>query len=338
LSSRLRILITGGGTTTAVSALKGLRMTDDPSLEIVMGDMSRECAGAHLGDEFLELPSANEPDFGERVIRLCLEHDIHLVIPIIDHEFAGWSMVRHRLREHGIEVVISSRSALRQCQEKDRTYQLFRHLGIPTIETWRADEISDPATLPFPVYLKPRCGRASLDNYQADNLDEYSLFIAKVPDALVQPLTRGTEVTIDCLNDLEGRFLAAAPRIRQQVKSGQAYRSKTFRDAALEAMARRITEALPIIGPCNIQCFLTDNGPRFFEINARFGAGSVLSMRAGLNGPAALVALVRGEPLPSLKTRPDVSMLRYWEEVFVEQGCPETVQPAALVAHCEGTP
>ena len=57
--------------------------------------------------------------------------------------------------------------------------------------------------------------------------------------------------------------------------------------------------------------------PRFFEINARFGAGSVLSMQAGLNGPAALVALVRGQPLPPLETRAGVAMMRYWEEVFV---------------------
>ena len=268
LSERLRILITGAGTTTAVSALKGLRMAEDPSLEIVMGDMSLDCAGAHLGDEFVQLPSASEPDFGDRVMRMCFERRIDMVIPIIDHEFAGWSKVRPLLRDHGVQVIISSLSALQKCQEKDRTYQLFRQLGIPTIETWRADEINDPSTLPFPIYLKPRCGRASLDNYQADNLDEYRLFVAKVPDALVQPLTLGTEVTIDCLNDLQGRFLAAAPRVRLQVKSGQAYRSRTFRDAGLEDMARRITEALPIIGPCNMQCFLTDDGPRFFEINA----------------------------------------------------------------------
>ena len=83
-------------------------------------------------------------------------------------------------------------------------------------------------------------------------------------------------------------------------------------------MAQRITESLPIIGPCNIQCFLTDAGPVFFEINARFGAGSILSMKAGLNGPAALVAMARGRPLPPLEARADVTMLRYWQEVFVE--------------------
>jgi carbamoyl-phosphate synthase large subunit len=322
LAERFRILITGAGTTTAVSALKGLLLAQDASLQVVMGDMSAECAGAHLGDDFVALPSAACPDFGERVVRLCLERRISMVIPIIDHEFAGWSRVRSVLANHGVHVVISSPAALEKCQEKDQTYQLFCRLGIPTIPTWRAADIGDPVGLPFPVYLKPRCGRASIDNYQADNLDEYRLFVAKVPDVLVQPLTRGTEVTIDCLNDLQGRFLAACPRLRQQVKCGQAYRSKTFRDSALEDMARRITEALPIIGPCNIQCFLTDDGPRFFEINPRFGAGSILSMRAGLNGPYALVAMVRSQPLPPLEARAGVGMLRYWQEVFVEGNRP----------------
>jgi carbamoyl-phosphate synthase large subunit len=318
MSDWYRVLVTGGGTTTAVSVLKGLRLVGDPSLHVVLGDMSEECAGAHLGDEFVRLPSASDPDFRDKAIRLCCEHRIKLVIPIIDHEFVGWSQVRRQLREHGCEVVISSEQALADCREKDRTFHLFRKLGIPTIQTWRADEIADPATLPFPVYMKPRCGRASIDNYRADTLDEYRLLIDKVPDALVQPYTAGTEVTIDCVSDLGGRFLAACPRVRVQVKSGQSYRSRTFRDVGLEAMAKTIVEALPIVGACNMQCFLTEDGPRFFEINARFGAGSVLSMQAGLNGPAALVSMARGQTLPMLKPRSNMSMLRYWQEVFVE--------------------
>ena len=313
-----RVLVTGGGTTTAVSVLKGLRMASDPGIFVVMGDMSEDCAGAHLGDAFVELPSANVSDFQNRIVELCRRERIDLVIPIIDFEFAAWSQVRSRLREFGTEVAISSPEALANCQEKDRTHRLFRELDIPTIPTWRAAAIDDPKSLPFPVYLKPRCGRASIDNYRADNLDEYRLFIGKVPDAIVQPFTAGTEVTIDCLSDLGGRFVACLPRVRVQVKSGQSYRSRTFRDATLEALAQRVAEALPIVGACNMQCFLTDDGPKFFEINARFGAGSVLSMQAGLNGPAALVAMARGQALPSLKPRANVAMLRYWQEVFTE--------------------
>src|SRR5688572_21093267 len=119
MADRFRILITGGGTTTAVSALKGLRMAQDPSLQVVMGDMTSECAGALLGDEFTLLPSASAPDFEALVIRLCLERHINMVIPIIDHEFAGWSKVRPILADQGVQVVVSSLPALQKCQEKD---------------------------------------------------------------------------------------------------------------------------------------------------------------------------------------------------------------------------
>jgi carbamoyl-phosphate synthase large subunit len=178
-------------------------------------------------------------------------------------------------------------------------------------------DVADPAELPFPVYLKPRCGRASLDNFAAADVQEYQMAVRKVPDAIVQPLFRGDEVTIDTISDLQGRFLAASPRLRLEVKSGQAYRSRTFGDAELVSWARRIVEGLPIMGAANIQCFLTAQGPRFFEINARFGAGTILSIEAGLNGPRALVNLARGRPVGELSPRSGVLMLRYWQEVFV---------------------
>jgi carbamoyl-phosphate synthase large subunit len=312
----IRVLVTGAGTTTAVGVLKGLRATIDASIYVLMGDMNRDCAGAHLGDGFIQMPPARADDFCAKVVALCREHRIDLVIPIIDYEFPGWCKAAGRLREAGTTVVISPAAALAKCMEKDQTYAYFRSLAVPAVETWRAAEITDPASLPYPVYLKPRCGRASLDNYKAENEAEYRLFIGKVSDAIVQPFTTGVEVTIDTVSDLKGKFLAASPRERVEIKSGQAYRSRTISAPELTATARRIVEGLPIFGPSNIQCFLTDNGPRFFEINARFGAGSILSMNAGMNGPLALVDLARGRPVRDLTAQPDLLMLRYWQEVF----------------------
>jgi carbamoyl-phosphate synthase large subunit len=315
----LRVLITGAGSTTAVTALKGLRAAQDPSIQVFMGDLNPDCAGARLGDRFVRMPPARADDFGERVVELCREHRIGLVIPILDYEFLGWCAVAGRLREMGTTVVISPRRALQRCIEKDQTHAYFRSLGVPTIPTWKVEEVEDPESLPFPVYLKPRCGRASLDNYRAEDMAEYRAAVRKVPDAVVQPFVTGTEVTIDTLSDLEGNFLAASPRVRIEVKSGQAYRSRTVADAGLVGWARRIVEGLPIVGPANIQCFLTDDGPRFFEINARLGAGTILSIHAGLNGPRALANLARGRQPGDLTPRPGVLMMRYWQEVFAEE-------------------
>jgi carbamoyl-phosphate synthase large subunit len=311
-----KILITGAGTTTAMTALKGLRAIQDSSLHITMGDMQWNCAGAYLGDDFVQMPPASAPDFVERAIGICRERRIDLVIPIIDYEFLGWARAAEPLAHSGTQVVISPAKAIEICQEKDRTDAYFRSLGVPCPLTWRSTDIRDEQALPFPVIVKPRCGRASLDTYMAENLEAYRFYLPRVPDPIVQPCLRGQEVTIDTISDLQGSFLAASPRIRLEVKGGQAFKSVTIDAPELVELARRIVEPLPIIGPSNIQCFLTEEGVQFFEINARFGAGSILSIAAGMNGPAALVAMVRGERLPSLITRPGLMMMRYWQEVF----------------------
>lgn len=313
------ILITGAGTTNAVTVLKGLKAINDPSIRVLMGDAQPDCAGAYLGDEFVCMPLASDPDFEKRVIEICCKHRIDLVVPTIDYEFAGWSRVAEELLAAGIRVIVSSPSVIAQCQQKDLTIQYFRKLGVPCPTTWRIGEIEDLIKLTFPVFIKPRCGRGSLAANRADTLEEYLYYAAKMRDLIVQPCLQGDEVTIDTLSDLEGHFLAASPRIRVEVKAGQAYRSVTIDAPELIQYARKIVEGLPIIGPCNIQCFLTAQGPQFIEINPRFGAGTALSINAGLNGPVALVAMAQGKPMPELRPRPNVWMLRYWQEVYVER-------------------
>jgi carbamoyl-phosphate synthase large subunit len=316
---KFTVLITGAGTTNAVTVLKGLKAMGDPSLQVFMGDIEPDCAGAYLGDEFVFMPLASGPDFEERVIEICRKHHVDLVIPTIDYEFARWSSVAGELLAAGTRVIISGAHVITRCGQKDLTIQYFREVGVPCPDTRRISEIKDPSKLPFPVFVKPRCGRGSLAANRVDNLEEYLFYTAKTEDLIVQTYLQGEEVTIDTLSDLEGCFLAANPRIRVEVKSGQAYRGLTIHAPELTAYAKKIVEGMPIIGPGNIQCFLTEKGPQFTEINPRFGAGTALSINAGLNAPAALVAMAQGKPIPELKPRPNVWMLRYWQEVFVER-------------------
>ena len=312
-----KVLITGAGTTTANSVLKGLRAMKENSLHVTMGDMEKNCAGAYLGDDFVQMPPGTASDFVERAIGICRQRQIDLVIPVIDYEFFGWAQAKEPLAQSGTQVVISHTKALQICDEKDRTIDYFRSLQVPCPPTWRPAGVPNEQALPFPVMIKPRCGRGSLDTYRAENVEEYRFYLPRVPDPIVEPCLQGQEVTIDTISDLEGRFLAATPRIRLEVKAGQAFKSITIDAPELVEVARRIVESLRIVGPSNIQCFLTDEGAQFFEINARFGAGTILSILAGMNGPAALVAMARGEKLPPLTGRTGLLMLRYWQEVFV---------------------
>lgn len=316
--SRFHVLITGAGSTTAVTVLKGIRLLNDSNIRVFMGDMRPDCAGAYLGDQFVCMPRADHPAFQSLVVDICRRFAIDLVIPIIDYEFCGWSQVAPELLTRGTRVVVSTSDVVAQCDEKDLTIQYFESIGVPCPQTWKVVDIKNPNELQFPVFIKPRCGRGSQDAHRADNIAEYRYYTSKTGDLIVQPCLQGREITVDTMSDFEGSFLAASPRIRVEIRSGQAYRSVTVANSQLVTYAQKIVENFPIIGPSNIQCFLNDSGPQFFEINARFGAGTALSIAAGLNGPAALVAMAQWRKLPPLKPRAQVKMLRYWQEVFVE--------------------
>jgi carbamoyl-phosphate synthase large subunit len=316
MDGRFTVLITGAGTTTAISVLKGLRKLADPTLRVIMADAQSDCAGAHLGDAFTRLPLASDPDFADRAVANTRRHAVDLVIPIIDYEFPIWATLAEQLLAEGTRVVISDAETIAICDGKDRTARYFAERDIPGPQTWRAEDIDDPSALPYPVFIKPRCGRGSLDAWAAEDDTAYRHHVRQVSEPIIQPRLHGPEVTIDTLSDFSGKFLGASARIRVQVKSGQAFRSVTLASEALRQYAQRIVEGLPIVGPANIQGFLTDHGPRFTEVNARFGAGTILSIEAGFNGPAALVAMARGTPLPPLTARPGVWMYRYWQEVF----------------------
>jgi hypothetical protein len=78
------VLITGAGTTNAVTVLKGIEAMNDPSVRVLMGDIQPNCAGAYLGDEFVCMSLASDPHFEERVIEICHKRRIDLVVPTID--------------------------------------------------------------------------------------------------------------------------------------------------------------------------------------------------------------------------------------------------------------
>lgn len=316
---QFNVLITGAGTTTAITVLKALRSVGDQSIQLFMGDPEPNCAGAYLGDQYICMPFANDPEFEKKISEICTKHRINLVIPIIDYEFMSWSRMAQELLTLGVRVVISKPNVIEICGQKDLTIEYFNKIGAPCPATWRVQNISDPDNLSFPLFIKPRRGRASLNTQQVNNVEEYLYYSSKENDLIVQPLLSGDEVSIDTLSDFKGNFLSACPRIRVEVKNGQAYRSLTTESPELVDYAKSIVEGLPIIGPANIQCFLTDRGPQFIEINPRFGAGTILSIKAGLNGPAALVNIAREKNNQNLKPRPNVWMFRYWQEVFVDR-------------------
>ncbi len=314
------ILVTGGGSATALTVLKGIRL--DPDLDecrVLLGDCSTLIAGRHLADGFVQLPRADDDEFIDRMAEACTNNDVGLLVPIFDPELEPLALHKDRFLKAGIRVALPSVATVRACRDKLETVRRFAAIGAPHPATYSAEGARALGPGSFPMIVRPRDGRSSEHVVRVHDHPELERALRQVPNAFVQhdvSHRSAREVTVDVFVREDGRFHGACPRERQVVRAGQSYKGRTIDAPEVVRWSQAICEGLGLIGPACLQCFVRNDQPSFFEVNPRFGAASILSMHAGLNMAALLVRETLDMPMPSPSVRAGVQMLRYWEEVI----------------------
>ncbi|MGH2567875.1 MAG: ATP-grasp domain-containing protein, partial [Bacteroidota bacterium] len=296
-------------------------------------------AGRYLADSFVRIPPANDSAFLETVLDICRRQTIDLLIPIVDYEFEPLSKNTKRFLAEGTRVVISSPQAIATCADKQATVEWLKSHGLPVAAIYSREDVRSNHA-PFPLFVKPRTGgRASLGAQRVDNERELEVACNKLADPLIMEFIDGEEFTVDTLSDFAGRFIAAMPRLRIETKAGISVKGVTVRSPEMTEIVKKITEALPIIGPANIQCFRRRDGSIVVsEVNPRFAAATVLSIAAGFNSPLLLIKLASGQSVEAsmLTMRYGVTMLRYVQEVFVFDDGSIVTDPWTNVADRKG--
>jgi carbamoyl-phosphate synthase large subunit len=315
----ITVLITGVGSTPAVSVIKGFRQQDTFVVRIIGTDTHARnlIAGAAFCDRFYTVPPADDPRYLAALLEICVREQVQVLIPIIDPELLVLSEGKDRFAAMGVTVVVSDPDTIRVCNDKYATAHFFRRHGIPAPDTWLCDELPSVEALPYPVFVKPRQGMSSRDAFRVDSPEGLRQARDRIHDLIVQPCLIGEEYTTDILADSNGDIVASVPRLRLETRSGIIYKGRTCHHEQLMSWGIRIAKALNIKGPANVQCILSGDGPSYFEVNPRFSAGLPLTIAAGVNAPWWLLRLMAGERPPQdlLPFKP-IMMTRYWSEVF----------------------
>jgi len=319
---RLKVLITGVGSTTALSVIKGLKKQDIFDTFIVGTDINEKnnIAGSNFCDKFFKVPPAiEEKNYVSTIVDIIKTESIDLLIPIVDIELEVIAQYRDVIEKYTY-LLLSSYDTVMICNDKFRTYDFFKRLRIPTIKTTLIDGSIDVKNLlarsnmDFPIIVKPRKGVSSRDVYEIHNEEELT-YIKRVKDPIVQEKAYGKEYTIDVFCDGE-KLISAVPRRRIEIRDGISYKGQIEKDEKLINYAKKITEKLRIKGPANIQCFKNGDEVKFFEINPRFSGSLPLTIAAGVNTPLFALKMAVGEELKPVDDFKIVKMCRYWEEVF----------------------
>lgn len=291
------------GTGTGFGLVRSIREHWGARLCLVGSDINPAwlVAAAALTDFFVTVPPVSSRDFGSVMCSALAEHGAALYVPILDEEILWAAEAKAAGALHaGLEIVAPSVENTRRCFDKLVAFHWMREAGLPTIATM---PLSDVSWSDEPLFAKPRCGRGSVGARAVNSREELLALAATGEDLVVQPRCVGPEVTVDAIRWPEG--IRALARERLEVKSGVCTKARVFEDNELAEIALRIGRGLDLRGSFCFQVMRASLGGPWVitDINPRPGAGTRISVAAGVDLLSAMVADRLGEPVEPLLPR-----------------------------------
>src|SRR5438093_11870848 len=265
---------------------------------VITTDITPLSPALYFGHKHPIVPLTTEHNYIPIIESVCDAEEVNLIIPTIDDELPIFGRVLDRFAQLGITIAASSEQTSTTCNDKYATYLFCQKNRIRTPETRLASHVKF-SDIQYPVYVKPRFGRGSVNVFAVHNETQLRLFLDYVPDAIVQDHLVGKEFTVDVLSDFTGAVLSIVPRERLVIRAGVSDKGITRKNDEVIAFAKEVAEKLHIIGPANIQCKWNGHEVSLIEVNPRFSGGIPLTIASGADFATWLVQLAAGTDISS---------------------------------------
>jgi len=362
----MRIAVTGVGGGVGQAVLRALQCSAlEP--DVIGLDVAPASAGLYTCSKGFRLPHANHVDYASRLLEVLAAEEVDALIPGSDQELPVLAALQSRLAEAGVRTVVGSPEAVAVCRDKLHTFHFFREAGLPFVQTVPAAQACALVeAVGFPLLVKPAGGSASrgasvvFDERELSQVVRQTgwivqpylapISLGKARAALTQDdvlwagvLRQEEEFSVQIVFDHEGHTLGRFTSCNV-LKSGipmfvDPRQGDPVESVALE-MASRLAD-VGLMGPCNLQFKITEDGPLCFEVNPRFTGITGVRAAMGFNEvDAVLRRLVLDEPLErvrrSLRCTGDWVSMRFVDELLVPRALLSTLQNTGQVAAKSG--
>jgi carbamoyl-phosphate synthase large subunit len=287
---------------------------------VITTDINPLSPALYFGHKHHIVPLTTDRYYIPIIESICDVEDVNLIIPTIDDELPIFGRVRQQFENLGVQVAISSEDTGHICNDKFKTWEFCQEHGIAAPRTRLAADV-DVRQLEFPVIVKPRFGRGSVNVFTVRNEEQLRLFLNYVSDPVVQDFVEGTEFTVDVLSNLDGQVISVVPRERLVIRAGVSDKGVTRRNQLVMDFAVDVAERLQIVGAANIQCKTDGKQVTLIEVNPRFSGGIPLTMAAGADFASWLVQMAAGVDVrPQLgKFQDGLAMMSFEESIFAKE-------------------
>lgn len=324
----MNILITSAGQRVSlVRAFQNELTKLYPDGQIITIDMNPELSPAcQVADHFVKVKRATHPSYISDILKVCLEHDVKMIVPTIDTELQVLADYKKLFAAHDIHLIVSSADFVRKCRDKRKINQFFKENGIPIPKPVNKYKPT------FPLFIKPYDGSLSADTFLIngpEELTDYHMNNKKLLFMEYISKEDHDEYTVDMYYGRDHKVKCIVPRKRITIRAGEINKGKTCYNSIIPFLKERLGYIEGAVGCQTMQLFLNRHNGNItaIEINPRFGGGYPLSYLAGANYPAYLIReYYMGEQLEYFDSwERNLLMLRYDAEILVHEKVPELV-------------
>lgn len=312
-----RILVTGVGGAAGIAAVKYLKKLGN---YVVGVNCLENSAGFQLADKWSIVPYASSEDYIEKLLEVCMENKVELLIPTVDEELIICSKNKEKFNKNGIKIIVSSVETLQNCLDKYRFYLELNKNNISVAKTWKLNNEFNANEIEYPILAKPIIGRGGRGIKILNNKEEVEKLKKQQSNYILQEYVLGTEYSIDTLSGIDGKAIVAVPRKRLEVKGGVCWRGCTDYNKSIIDESIKAVESLNILGPACLQLILTKDGQiKIFEINPRVGGTISLSINAGVNIFKLMLKIINNEEISQEELQFEKKFIaRYFEDTFFD--------------------
>ena len=324
MSDSLTVLVLGVGGNVSQGILKALALSSLPC-RVVGACISPLALGLYTVDRAYISPRADDPAFLDWLIVTCRAEGVQAILSGVEPVLTVLAQRAEEIREQtGAICIVSDLSRILIGDDKLATCQWLERHGF-NFPRYAASENEHALTnlvadCGYPLVAKPRAGKGAHGLIEVRNPSDLA-YASGLHGYVIQEYLGDShsEYTAGCFCDRDGQVRGTIV-MRRELLAGTTYRAEVGEFPEVRAEATRIAAALRPLGPCNVQLRISAGRPVCFEINVRFSGTTPIRARLGFNEvEAALRHYVLGEPATDLPLVTEGIVLRYWNEMYVDQ-------------------